>query len=272
MAGRLQNEILLNRRPTPMNLLHAATLPGPLGTVLQTIVDTSNDSVKLFAVECLTRGPRGTKLEGALPLFNYVRSRGLETEMDCACVGHALRVAAGVGARIAINVHPSTLGDSDRFVRHLLARTKAAGIDPSQLIVEVGEHTPASDQKVFTKALCSLREHGIAIAVDDVGFGHSNYKSILDCRPDYLKIDRYFVHGASKDPGKMVIVRSILELARCFDATVIAEGVEDSVDHEALQALGINLFQGFLFSRPAAIDSAAFAQAIGRSMRASTGF
>lgn len=243
-----------------MNLLHSMTLPGPLGTVLQAIVDTSTGTAEIFAVECLTRGPRGTRLEQAPPLFEYIRRRGLEAEMDCACISRALRAAAGRAPRIAVNVHPTTLGDSAGFVRYLMRHTEAAGIDPARLIVEVGEHSPAIDGAAFASALRTLRQHGVAIAVDDVGFGHSNYKAILDCQPDYLKIDRYFVQGASTDPGKLAVVRSICDLAAHFKATVIAEGVEETEDHAALEDVGIELFQGFLFSRPAPVPAVALAR------------
>ena len=255
-----------------MSILHTAMLPGPLDTVLQTIVDTTGTTPAVFAVECLTRGPRGSKLEQALPLFEYVRRRGLEAEMDCACVSRALRAAAGAAPRLAINVHPATLGDHGKFVRYLLKHSRAAGVDPSRLIVEVGEQTPATDRAAFACTLRALREQGVAIAIDDVGFGHSNFKAILDARPDYLKIDRYFVDGASSDRGKLAVVRSILDLAAHFNAKVIAEGVETARDHELLKDEGIELFQGFLFSRPVAADHPMFAQAMGRDMRSSIGF
>jgi len=227
-------------------------LPGPLGTVLQTIVDTSGETPSVFAVECLTRGPRGSKLEEALPLFDYIRRRGLETEMDCEIVGRALCAAAGRAPFITINVHPSTLADHGKFVRCLLTQAQSAGVDPKQIIVEVGEYRPAKDQVAFAAALQELRDHGVLIAVDDVGYGHSNYKSIVDCRPDFLKIDRFFVHGASTDKAKIAVVQSILTLADFFNARVIAEGVEEEEDFAALKQMGIDLFQGFLFSRPEA--------------------
>ena len=238
-----------------MSALRHGALPGPFGTVLQTIVDTTGDAPVVFAVECLTRGPRGTKLEQAPPLFDYIRQCGLETEMDCDVVGRALRAAVGRAPRIALNVHPSTLADHGRFVRCIIKQTETARIDPADVIVEIGESTPASDSIAFAEALGTLRERGFAIAVDDVGFGYSNYKTILDCRPDYLKIDRYFVHGASSDPAKVAIVGSILALADYFGARVIAEGVEEARDYEVLKKAGVELFQGFLFSRPVAAET-----------------
>jgi EAL domain-containing protein (putative c-di-GMP-specific phosphodiesterase class I) len=238
-----------------MSVFHSTALPGPLGTVLQTIVDTTAGTPSVFAVECLTRGPRGTRLEQAPPLFDYIRRRGLETEIDCEVVGRALTAALGRAPRIALNVHPSTLADHGRFVRCLITQTENLRLDPASVIIEVGEHAPASDPVAFADALRVLRERGFAIAVDDVGFGYSNYKAILDCRPDYLKIDRYFVHGASNDPAKVAVVGSILALADYFGARVIAEGVEDHRDYEVLKRAGIDLFQGFLFSRPVAAET-----------------
>jgi EAL domain-containing protein (putative c-di-GMP-specific phosphodiesterase class I) len=233
-----------------MGFLHSCALPGPLGTVLQPIVDGSSSTPTIFAVECLTRGPRGSKLEEATPLFTYVRRRGLEKEMDRVCVSASLRLAAALPHRISINVHPSTLGERRDFVAFLLRQCVALGIDPKRLIVEIGEQSPAADAGAFRAAIAGLREAGVAVAVDDVGYGHSNYKTILDCAPEYLKIDRYFVQEVADDRARRAVVQSICDLAAFFGATVIAEGVERHEDLEALRDFGISLFQGFLFSRP----------------------
>jgi len=224
------------------------TLPKPLGTVVQPIVDTSTAVPRLHAIECLTRGPRGTRLEGALPLFEYIRSRGLETQMDRACISEALRNAAGYPCLISVNVHPGTLQDG--FSHFLLNESQRWSIDPARLIIEIGEQTPCTNIQSFHRTLCELRQHGVAIAIDDVGFGHSNYKAILDSRPEFMKIDRYFVDGSAGDRTRMVVIESILKLADHFGATVIAEGVEREEDHLALRGVGIKLFQGYLFGRP----------------------
>lgn len=245
MGAPLQITIDVNLRPL-------SRLPRPLATLVQPIVDTSAGTAALFAVECLTRGPRGSRLEAAPPLFEYIRRRGLEQEMDRACIALALREAAPLDCRVTLNVHPGTL--TDGFVPFLLEQTRRASMNPQRLIVEVGEQTPCSDATAFRRALAALRQYGVGIAVDDVGYGYSNLRAILECRPDYLKIDRYFIESIDTDPARVAIVKSILELARFFGAHVIAEGVERQEEHEALRTLGIRLFQGFLFSRPAAVS------------------
>lgn len=249
-----------------MSLLRKMTLPAPLGVLIQPIVDTDNGGRNVFAVECLTRGPRGTRLHEATPLFEYVRRRGLEREMDLVCITKALRTAAVCAdCHISINVHPLTVADRHDFVGFLIRESERAGIAPSRLILEIGEQTPAADEKAYCTALARLRELGVGIAVDDVGYGHSNYKAILDCHPDYLKIDRYFVHHVSDDAARRAVIRSITDLAAYFGATVVAEGVEREEDHQVLREMGIHLFQGFLFSRPYAIEEReqGDAQAIG---------
>src|SRR5439155_20740043 len=97
-----------------------AELPKPLATLFQPIVELSGD---VHAVECLTRGPRGTAVEEASPLCEYVRNHGLEMQMDRVCVSRALRGGTDThvcSPRLAIKVHPTTLANRPAFVRFLL--------------------------------------------------------------------------------------------------------------------------------------------------------
>jgi EAL domain-containing protein (putative c-di-GMP-specific phosphodiesterase class I) len=223
----------------------------PLETVFQPIFEADGDERNVHAVECLTRGPRGSALESAPMLFDYVRRRHLEPEVDQLCIAQALRAASSEGAhRIAVNVHPVTLAARAGFTSFLVRQSAAAGIAPDRLIVEIGEQRPAGDLAAFQRTVCTLRDAGIHIAIDDVGSDHANYRSVLDCRPEYLKIDRYFIDGVADDLARQAVVRSICELGSFFSAKVVAEGVERERDHEVLAAMGIRLFQGFLYARP----------------------
>jgi len=233
-------------------VIHKSALTSPLETVFQPIFETKGGERVLHAVESLTRGPRGSALEQAPMLFNYVRRRHLEPEVDRLCIAQALRAAADGGThRIAVNVHPVTLASRGNFTAFLLRESAAAGIDRDRLIVEIGEQRPASDAAAFHRTVCSLREVGMHIAIDDVGSDHANYRSVLDCRPEYLKIDRYFINGVADDPARQAVVQSICQLGSFFDARIVAEGVEQECDHDQLARMGITLFQGFLYGRPA---------------------
>ncbi len=223
----------------------------PLETCFQPIFEALNGERVLHAVECLTRGPHGSAFEDAPRLFDYVRRRHLEPEIDRLCIAQALHAVGGGGThRISVNVHPVTLAVQRDFPMFLVRESVASGIDPTRLIVEIGEQQLPSDGQAFRRALCELRDKGIQIAIDDVGSAHANYRSILDCRPEYLKIDRYFVEGVSEDPARRAVVRSICDLASYFEAKIVAEGVERPQDDRVLFEMGIRLFQGFLYARP----------------------
>ncbi|HSD27198.1 MAG TPA: EAL domain-containing protein, partial [Vicinamibacteria bacterium] len=130
---------------------------------------------------------------------------------------------------------------------------EARGLSPHGLVVEVVEHAPPWNVAGFRTAIASLRTLGLRIALDDVGLGHSNYQMVLECRPDYLKVDRYFVGGCHRDFHRRAVLASVAQLARPFGARVVAEGVEDPADLSTLRRLGITLVQGFLMARPAPV-------------------
>jgi EAL domain-containing protein (putative c-di-GMP-specific phosphodiesterase class I) len=152
--------------------------------------------------------------------------------------------------RLSLNVHASTLGRDPGFPAHVLGHGEKAGIEASRLVVEIVEHSPPLDVPGFRRSLEELREAGVAIALDDVGLGQSNYKMILDVRPDIYKLDRYLVAGAFGDPYRQIILDSLARMVRRLEARSVAEGVEDAHELVAVQSAGIELVQGFLFARP----------------------
>jgi EAL domain-containing protein (putative c-di-GMP-specific phosphodiesterase class I) len=125
-----------------------------------------------------------------------------------------------------------------------------AQLPPSRLTIEVVEHAPPWDNDAFLRVLRDLRALGVRIALDDVGLGQSNFKMMMDVAPDYLKLDRYFVHGCHADSNRRAVIGAVQHLATHFGAEIVAEGVEEEEDLAELLGLGINLIQGFLLSRP----------------------
>ncbi len=238
--------------PTEPTLLDAILEPGRLSVLFQPIFEVGLAKPQLYALECLVRGPRSTNAEQPTILFEYVRRKRAEAVVDRACVATALLEARPLAdaPRLSINVHASTLGRDNGFPSFLLERTRGAGLDPHRLIVEIVEHSPPLDVPSFRTALYSLREAGVSIALDDVGLGQSNYKMILDVRPDIYKLDRYLVSGAWNDPYRQVILDSLARMVRRLEARAVAEGVETSQELVAVEAAGIDLVQGFLLSPP----------------------
>ncbi len=229
--------------------------PGGITPVYQPVY-RANGGMELFAFECLSRGPQGTNFESANVLFEYVRLKREESLVDRACIATALRGASALppGIRLGLNVHASTLGRDHGFIPFLKTTAAATGIDLGRLTIEIVEHAPPWDGVSFLSAIEQLRDLGTDIALDDVGLGQSNFKMLLDVRPNWLKLDRYFVEGCAADRHRRAVVAALRQLGAEFSAEVIAEGVATEADADTLRALGVTLMQGYLFSEPLTVD------------------
>jgi EAL domain-containing protein (putative c-di-GMP-specific phosphodiesterase class I) len=223
-----------------------------LSTAFQPIVSLEAAQAGIHALECLTRGPAGTGLEAPGTLCALAHQSAEESVLDRACLVAALGAAGEVAEHVSLslNVHAATLSKDAEFCRFLGDTAQAASIGLSRLIVEIAQCGPSPGGTTFVDSLDALRHMGIRIALDDVGLGHWSYGLILECRPDYLKIDRCFVTGVHGDYYREAIVDSIAHLADRIGARVVAEGVEREEDLDCLRRLGLGLAQGLLFSRP----------------------
>ena len=229
--------------------------PDSLSTVFQPIVEIHGGERSVFAVEALTRGPRGTNIERSDVLFEYVRRKRGEARVDRLAIASALREARAFQGSadlpgLCLNIHAATLEQDRDLPCWLHGLAGEHEIPGERLIVEIVEHAPPWSGRCFLDSLDRLRALGLRIALDDVGLGQSNFRMILDCRPDLLKIDRHFVAGAGRDDHRRAVLESIAGLARRLGGRAVAEGVEDEEDLAAAAAAGIDLFQGFLLARP----------------------
>ena len=126
----------------------------------------------------------------------------------------------------------------------------AYGIPAEQVVIELTEQTPTDDFELLDKALHHYRAMGFGIALDDLGAGYSSLRMWSELRPDYVKIDRYFIDGIHQDAVKREFVESILKIARASRAQVIAEGIELAEELTVLSEMGVDLVQGYLLGRP----------------------
>jgi EAL domain-containing protein (putative c-di-GMP-specific phosphodiesterase class I) len=206
----------------------------------------------IVGVECLSRGPKGTPFEQADAMFAYARRKRAEDSLDRRCISLALKAASTLPKhlRVSVNVHASTLGRCKDLARWLRSCASDSSFSLDRLTLEIVEHAPVWNESEFLRVLSDLRNAGVKIALDDIGLGHSNYRMILDVHPDYLKIDRYFVQGCALDHDRRAVIASIVMLATDLGGLVVAEGAANEDDLLALGALGVELSQSFLLSRP----------------------
>jgi EAL domain-containing protein (putative c-di-GMP-specific phosphodiesterase class I) len=234
-----------------LRLIDRLARPGALRTFAQPIVALAEPQVAL-AYEVLTRGPVGSTLESAGVLFEYVRRMGREQEFDRLCVEGGFELAASLPASVglSVNVHAATLERDADFVDFLLRVRQTSGSAARPLVVELVEHVPTWHGPRLLQALARLRAAGVAIALDDVGSGHSTLRLLLELRPEIVKLDRWMVQGCAADPARRVLIAALVRLASGLGASLVAEGVESEADLRALAAEGVERAQGYLLGRP----------------------
>lgn len=230
-------------------LIDQILAPGGLRPVFQPIYRLDGARRRLHGLECLIRGPRGTNVESAGVLFEYVRRKRQEAVVDRACILAALGIARSFAGSppLSFNAHAGTLARDPGFPAFLVDAAQRHGIGVDRLTLEIVEHDPAHDLPSFLASLEELRQRGVRLALDDVGVGAANLKMMLICRPDYFKIDRHFVCYASADVGKRAALEAVVHIAGRIGARVVAEGVETAEELATVSEIGIDLIQGHLF-------------------------
>jgi diguanylate cyclase (GGDEF)-like protein len=125
-----------------------------------------------------------------------------------------------------------------------------AGIKPYSIIFELSEQQQVSlDDRMF-RLRDYFKNKGYKIAVDDCGAGFSGLQTMYYAEPDFVKIDRFFIHDVAKNPKKRIFVSSIVNISHSTGAMIIAEGVETAGDYYKCREIGCDFVQGYFVARP----------------------
>ena len=151
--------------------------------------------------------------------------------------------------RVFVNLGPSQLFDRS-IVSRLDRLLGAAGLIPDDVVVEITEGEVASRFDDFVEVVGEIRSRGIRIALDDFGAGYSFLSFLEDYPLDALKIDRSLARSIAVRDDAALLLRGIVEIGRNNDMSVIVEGVETIPQRDRARELGIELAQGFLYSKP----------------------
>ncbi len=227
--------------------LNGAGLGFDFTMAFQPIVDIKNRRV--FAQEALARGI------GDLPageVFKHVNSDNLYA-FDQACRVKAVRLAAqlGIDSLLSINFMPNAVYRPELCIRTTLMASEEFGFPSSRIMFEVTESEEVRNIDHLRGIFRDYRNRGFTTALDDFGAGYSGLNLLADLEVSVLKLDMHMARNIHENPRKQAIVRGICTTCRELGIRIIAEGVETVDELETLRAMGIELYQGFYFARPA---------------------
>jgi diguanylate cyclase (GGDEF)-like protein/PAS domain S-box-containing protein len=238
--------------------LRQAITQGELRLHYQPKVDAA--SGRIVAAEALVRWQHPTR--GLVPPGEFIplaEESGLilpltDWVLEQACSDQRHRLDRGLQAvPVSVNLSSPSFA-SDGLLDQLDALIGRHAVPAASLTLEVTESLLMRDVEGAVQRLHALRSRGFKVSLDDFGTGFSSLAYLQRFPIDEIKIDRSFVSGASQVGRESAIVRSIIALAREFDLSVVAEGVESLAQSHFLLAQGCPLQQGYLFARPQPVE------------------
>jgi diguanylate cyclase (GGDEF)-like protein len=236
------------------NDLRAALVRGELRAHYQPIVDLHDRRIVGF--EALVRWQHPTR--GLIPPLSFIpmaEETGLIAPLGRWVLETACRQAvawrgrtAGPPLVMSVNLSARQFVQPD-LVEEVAGILTMTGMEPGELELEITESVLMDQSEGGVRTLRRLRELGVRLVLDDFGTGYSSLSYLKHLPLDTIKIDRSFVVGLDGKADRS-IVEAVLALAHGLGIGVVAEGIETETQRGQLVALGCDLGQGYLFSRP----------------------
>lgn len=226
-----------------------------LYTLVQPIVDLRNEQA--LGYEALSRGPNGHLLQRPDLMFQAAQQFDQVEELDSLCLKTAIAHYGQLNedARLFLNFSPASLSMLSQTSGTMLEFLKHHNLSPQHVVLEVSERFPIENLSEFVQQISALKKLGFGIAIDDLGTGYSGLKLWSEIHPDFVKIDRHFIHQIDQDAVKQSFVSSVIHLCEQLDCEIIAEGIETLGEMNLVRSLGIHFAQGFLLGKPSPIAS-----------------
>ena len=140
------------------------------------------------------------------------------------------------------------------IVREIDACREKYGLSVNLLNIEITESAVASGEKFLGDEIKRFRDAGYQVWMDDFGAGYSSLNNLMVYDFDVLKIDMNFLRAFNTNKRSMVIIATIVNMAKELGIHTLAEGVETPEQYDFLRRIGCEKLQGYLFGKPAPIE------------------
>ncbi|NYI58415.1 putative bifunctional diguanylate cyclase/phosphodiesterase [Cellulomonas soli] len=157
---------------------------------------------------------------------------------------------------VTVNVSVRQAQDAG-FAQTVQRALTDSGLPPGRLVLEVTESLVMDSSPTAAATIAELQRLGVRLSIDDFGAGHSSLARVRALPVRELKIDGELVRQLSDAASSRPIVTAIIAMGRALDLAVIAEGVEEEDQLDALRELGCDMVQGYLLARPAPLAAIA---------------
>jgi EAL domain-containing protein (putative c-di-GMP-specific phosphodiesterase class I) len=213
----------------------------------QPIVDIESGAA--YAYEALVRPMGGGSAYDVLRQINDENRYAFDQACRIKAITWAARLQ--MDSLLSINFMPNAVYQPAACLQKTFEAAERAGFPFNRLMFEVTEDEPARDVAHLQNIFAEYKRHGMLTAIDDFGAGHSGLNMLADFQPDVIKIDMALTRAINTDRVRYEIAHAIVALCERLRISVVAEGVETLEEAVTLCGIGVRLFQGYLFAKPA---------------------
>ena len=173
-----------------------------------------------------------------------------EYVIDCACSDYKhLQKKYGVGISVSVNISPSHIVNPS-IIKTVEKACQRNNIPDKTLILEITEDIMIENFQRVAPILKALEASGVLFSLDDFGTGYSSLSYLTHLPIHELKIDKSFMDQITANERILILIENVVHMAREFNLTVIAEGVETKAQLEAMRQLDCHLIQGYFYGKP----------------------
>ena len=129
------------------------------------------------------------------------------------------------------------------FIEQYLKIASKKNIKPEEIELEITESAMVDEDFDMLNVFQKIKESGFKISIDDFGTGYSSLSMLQNMPIDVIKIDKSFINQPQ-------ILEVIMKLAKNMELETVAEGIETSEQVQRLKELGVDLLQGYYYSKP----------------------
>lgn len=211
---------------------------------------------KIIGAEALVRWKSGGEViaypDSFIPIFE---KSGFITQLDMYMFEQACKIIKGwidsgiTPITVSVNFSRLHLSNSD-FVKKLSQLADQYGVPHNLLEIEITETAIFDNIEILEKVLLELHSENFTLSMDDFGTGYSSLGLLKNIPVDVIKIDKSFFDDSQDNERAMLVIGSVMDMAKKLKAHTVAEGVETKEKVDLLKHLGCDTVQGYYYAKP----------------------
>lgn len=150
---------------------------------------------------------------------------------------------------VKFNLSPVEILDYGH-IQALIAVIREYNLPFSYFQFEITETVATEYSARLYDVLDQLLDTGVSLCLDDFGSGYANLNTVLKLPFSCIKMDRSLLRGLNEDSQVAFFYRSLVSMLHEMNYQIVSEGVETKEEEEMLRAWGVDMIQGYYFSRP----------------------